>query len=96
MDLYNHDVFYRIWIFTIDDMKYSIGLMEENDSDCDKLYTFSVFKRIFSGICGFLYFPTLVTIKKTVRIFTKIEKCNGEIINLYNVIRWKEDILWNM
>ena len=47
-------------------MKYSIGLMEENDLDGDKLYTFSVFKRIFSGICGFLYFPTPGTIKKTV------------------------------
>lgn len=66
MDLGIHDVFYHIWIFIIDDMKYSIGLMEENDLDGDKLYTFSVFKRIFSGICGFLYFPTPGTIKKTV------------------------------
>ena len=54
MDLYNHDVFYRIWIFTIDDMKYSIGLMEENDSDCDKLYKFNVFKRI---LFGYLWIP---------------------------------------
>ena len=54
MDLYNHDVFYRIWIFTIDDMKYSIGLMEENDSDGDKLYKFNVFKRI---LFGYLWIP---------------------------------------
>lgn len=35
-------------------MKYSIGLMEENDLDGDKLYTFNVFKRIFFG---YLWIP---------------------------------------
>ena len=54
MDLGIHDVFYRIWICIVDDMKYSIGLMEENDLDGDKLYTFNVFKRIFFG---YLWIP---------------------------------------
>ena len=40
--------------------------------------------------------PTQSDVEKgKAEVIEKIEKCDGKIINQYNVIRWKEDVLWN-